>query len=78
MSSIFTSPRLPVRIQLISVGEDPMRKDITEKDINRAMKEFGVQVKAQANNRQDMVIAKLRKEIDRLKPQAQRLLHGET
>ena len=55
-----------------------MRKDITEKDINRAMKEFGVQVKAQANNRQDMVIAKLRKEIDRLKPQAQRLLHGET
>ncbi len=54
-----------------------MRKDITEKDIKRAMKEFGEQVKAQANSRQDMVINKLREEIDRLRPQAQRLLHGE-
>lgn len=55
-----------------------MRRDITEKDIKMAMKEFGVQVKMQANCRQDMVISKLKDEIDRLRPQAQRLLHGET
>jgi len=78
MPRTFTSFGLPVRIQIKSAGEEPMRKDITEKDIKRAMKEFGVQVKAQANSRQDMVITKLREEIDRLRPQAQRLLHGET
>lgn len=54
-----------------------MRKDVTEKDIKKAMKEFGLQVNMQARTRQDMVIAKLREEIDRLRPQAQRLLHGE-
>lgn len=78
MSSIFTFSRLPVRLQCKSAGENAMRRDITEKDIKMAMKEFGVQVKMQANCRQDMVISKLKDEIDRLRPQAQRLLHGET
>lgn len=55
-----------------------MKNDITEQDIKKAMTAFGVQVKEQASKRQDAVIANLRKEINRLKPYAQRLLHGKT
>lgn len=51
---------------------------ITEKCIQRAVAAFGVQVKAQAKSRQDLVIVKLRKEIDRLKPHSKRLLYGKT
>lgn len=51
---------------------------ITEKRIQKAVAAFGVQVKAQAKSRQDLVIDKLRKEIDRLKPYSKRLLHGKT
>jgi len=50
--------------------------DITDKKIRKAMAAFGVQVKTQAAARQDMVIHKLRAEIERIKPLAERLLHG--
>jgi uncharacterized small protein (DUF1192 family) len=53
-------------------------KDITDKEIKKAMAAFGSQVKAQAAARQDVVIGKLREEIARLKPQMKRLLHGKT
>jgi hypothetical protein len=52
------------------------KKDITQKDVNRAMKAFGLKVKEQSASRQDFIIAKLREEMDRLRPQAARLLHG--
>ena len=51
-------------------------RDITEKDIKRALKAFGVEVKQQTAARQDQVIAKLRQEIERLRPHAERLIHG--
>lgn len=53
-----------------------MTNDFTEKDIKNDLRAFGVHVKELAENRQGMVIAKLRAEINRLRPQAYRLLHG--
>lgn len=55
-----------------------MKRDITDKDIRKAMAAFGVEVKAQSEARQDMVIGKLREEIARLIPQTKRLLYGKT
>ncbi len=45
-----------------------MERDITEEDIERAVKAFGVEVKAQSVGRQEYVIARLRKEIARVRP----------
>jgi hypothetical protein len=52
--------------------------DITDRNIKKAMTAFGLQVKAQSAARKKMVISKLREEIARIKPQAERLLHGKT
>jgi hypothetical protein len=52
-------------------------KDITDQDIKRALAAFGVEVKAQSENRKALVRRKLRNEIDRLRPYADRLLYGE-
>ena len=52
------------------------KKDITDKDIDRAMKAFGEQVKALSAARQDFVMAKLEQEMARLRPHATRLLNG--
>lgn len=51
-------------------------KDITEKQINKALRGFGKHVKAQAERRPGEVIRKLRAEIERLRPHADRLLYG--
>lgn len=50
--------------------------DVTEKQINKALKDFGKHVKAQAARRPGEVIQKLRAEIERLRPHADRLLYG--
>jgi len=49
-------------------------RDISEDDIQRAMKAFGEEVKAKAAARQDAVIARLREEIARVRPITARLL----
>ena len=57
-------------------GESAMKKDITQKDIDKAMKAFGKQVKAQSAGRRGFVQAKLEEEMAKLRPQASRLIHG--
>lgn len=51
-------------------------KDITDADISKAMAEFGEEVKAQAAGRKEFVKNKLQSEIERLRPHADRLIHG--
>lgn len=53
-----------------------MAKDITEKDIAAAIKSFGAKVKTRPAQSQEYVIKTLRAEMDRLRPQAKRLLYG--
>ncbi len=48
-----------------------------DRAIKAAVREFGVEVKALADNRQNFVMGKLQAEIERLRPMADRLLHGE-
>ena len=48
-----------------------------DRAIKAAVREFGVEVKALADNRQTFVMGKLQAEIERLRPMADRLLHGE-
>lgn len=50
--------------------------DIADEAINRALKDFGSHVAAQSAARQDAVIAKLRAELNRLRPHADRLIYG--
>jgi hypothetical protein len=52
--------------------------DLTDKKIKKAMTAFGKQVKNQTASRQDEVILKIRAEIERIRPQSDRLLHGKT
>ena len=64
------------RCSSIVPKEITMAKDITEKDITKAMKSFGNKVKARSAQNQDHVIRQLRAEMNRLRPQAARLLYG--
>ncbi len=50
--------------------------NLTDRRIKEAMAAFGVQVKEQAEGRQEMVMTKLREEIERIRPHAERLLNG--
>jgi hypothetical protein len=50
--------------------------DITDDIIARAMAAFGKQVAAQSAARQDFVISRLRAEMVRMRPMADRLIHG--
>lgn len=50
--------------------------DDIDEVIDRAMAAVGKQVAAQSASRQDFVIAKLRAELDRLRPHADRLIYG--
>ena len=51
-------------------------KDLTQKNIDKAMKAFGEQVKKQSANRRAFVEAKLEEEMARLRPLAKRLIYG--
>jgi hypothetical protein len=55
-----------------------MKNDVTQKDIDRAMKAFGEHVRAQSANRRNFVAAKLEEEMARLRPQAERLIYGKS
>jgi len=48
-----------------------------DRAIKAVVQAVGVEVKALADNRQNVVMGKLQAEIDRLRPMADRLLHGE-
>ena len=61
---------------ILLVGDSAMQKDITQKDINKAMKAFGKQVKAQSARRREFVKARLEDEMAKLRPQAARLIYG--
>ncbi|GLI37556.1 hypothetical protein KI811_07980 [Geobacter hydrogenophilus] len=45
--------------------------------VQRALKAMGEKVEAQSVSRRELVIKRLKEEIDRLRPHADRLLHGE-
>ncbi len=70
-------PNIPNRRSLELEGGKWMLRDITEKDIQRAIRAFGIEVKARSTARQEYVIARLRKEIARVRPFTERLLRGE-
>lgn len=56
--------------------DDICDEDDFERTVQLAMKAMGEKVKAQAASRKVMVIKRLREEIERLRPHADRLLHG--
>lgn len=53
-------------------------KDLTQEDIDNAMKAFGEQVKEQSAGRRAFVEAKLEEEMARLRPLAKRLIYGKS
>lgn len=57
-----------------------MKLDICERDfqtaVQLALKGMGEQLRAQKATRHDNVIKRLKEEIERLRPHADRLLHG--
>lgn len=57
-----------------------MKDNIDERNFQRAvqhaLKHMGEKVNAQTASRQDHVITRLKEEIERLRPRADRLLHG--
>jgi len=57
----------------VEIGNDD---DIADEVVDRAMGAFGKHVAAQSAVRQDAVIARLRTELDRMRPHADRLICG--
>lgn len=53
-----------------------VKNDEVEKSANRAMKLFGQTVKVQADQRKKEVVSKLKDELERIRPNAKRLLSG--
>lgn len=48
-----------------------------QKAVQCALKAMGEKVKAQSASRRELVIKRLKEEVERLRPRADRLLHGE-
>jgi len=57
-------------------ARETVRNDEIEKSANKAMKLFGKAVKAQADERKKEVISRLKSELERIRPNAKRLLNG--